>query len=583
MAGGTCKCGGEQRPLEVEVLERYRCPDCGSESAKREAIDLEDVKLGGLSPLVYLAKRRAARYETMEVGDKSDADLEAIEDLQAGAVRTPSGDVFAGSQTRLDPRAGASAIDASSLAAPFYDGEGDVFAVSDGTELGGFTVRGTLGQGGMGVVYRAHDAKLQREVALKVLSPSLCRNRRFIDRFKREAQAAAGLSHPNITHIYSIDEHRGIHFYAMELVRGKNLVEILAERGSLPAAEALPIVRRAAEGLRSATAHKIIHRDVKPSNILLTDAGEVKVTDFGLAKAYMGSLELTSTGVILGTPVYMSPEQGRGDPVDHRSDMYSLGATLYHLIYGKPPFEADSPISLILKHISEAPSFPEDKAARVPRGVIAIIRRLLEKDPDRRYQTYDDLIRDLDAVLAGREVSGPATARGGVYVLTHGRVTTQSSGASRSALRMSKLSVAKANLRLQRMEKAMALLKEMLKEGEDGDLRVEAALMLLEIYDRDGDLDRAREVAQVILREGRDKEVQAYVSWKLAAYHEREAIDRDRQALAYYERVLGEAPEGLPKDVVARKVRDIRGRIAAAERSLGEIRVVLADAGEPER
>ncbi len=613
MARDVCKCGESLTPAEVEIVERWQCASCGSGRSKSETVDLEAVKLDGVSPLLYVAKRRAARLgDTVEVSPDA-AEIERLTEeakrrADSGRATVPgstgAGDgssrITAATPTGSIPMmvggtAGVASHDATGSIPPpgvsgagfasgtFLDETGEAFTIGEGTHLGDFLVRGTLGQGGMGVVYLAYEEKLDRDVALKVLSPSLCRNRRFIDRFKREAQAAAGLAHPNITHIYRIDEHAGIHFYAMELVRGKNLVEILGERGAMPAAEALPIIRHSAEGLRAATQHKITHRDVKPSNIMLTESGAVKVTDFGLAKAYMGSLELTSTGVILGTPVYMSPEQGRGDPVDHRSDMYSLGATFYHLIYGKPPFQADSPISLILKHISDAPSFPEDKAARVPRGVVAIIRRLLEKDPDRRYATYDDLLRDLDAVLAGREIAGPATGRGGVYVLPRGRPSGDSTGATRSALRMSKLSVAKANLRLQRMEKALALLREMLSEAEDPDLRTEAALMLLDIYDRDGDIERAREAAQVALDTGRNKAVKAFVCWKLAAYHEREAIDRERRALALYERVLAESPDGLPKEVVARKVKDIRSRIALAERSLGEIRVVLRDSGDPDR
>ena len=571
MTVDACPCGQPLEVVEVEAVERFRCSACGATSEHVEKADLTGTSLRGMPPLAHLLSRRTASGDTLDLSPSA-----ADSGESAGAEDSSEA---ASSNSSLDPHV--------TQPGPQLEvddvGADSRFEAGEGRRLGIFELTGTLGRGGMGVVYRAHDSSLDRDVALKVLSPALCRNRRFIDRFQREARAAAGLSHPNITHVYSIGEHRGVHYYAMELVNGKNLVEILAEHGCLAVSEAVRIMRCCAEGLASAARHHVIHRDVKPSNILRTDDGRVKVTDFGLAKAFMGSLELTTTGVILGTPLYMSPEQGRGEPVDHRSDMYSIGATLFHLIYGQPPFQAETAIALILKHISEPLSFPEDRTAPVPRGVVSILRRLLEKQAERRYATYQELIRDLDAVLAGREVENGSAAHGGVFSIPHRLPSSDGSPGSHSTLRMSKLSVAKANLRLNRTEKALALLREMLDDDEDPQLRVEAALLLLDIHERQGDIERAREAATVALQSGQDPGVSAFVRWKLAGYHEREAIERERQALAFYERILEDGPEGLPNEVLTGKVRAMRARVSEAERGLGEVRVVLTASEEREK
>ena len=197
----------------------------------------------------------------------------------------------------------------------------DPGAESDRPErFGPYRVEDRIGAGGMGVVYRALDEALQRQVALKTLLPALAADPEFVARFKREAQSAAALNHPNITQIYTIGQEGSVPFFAMELIRGRSLEAILREKGAIPAAEAAGYVLQAAKGLRHAAQKKLIHRDIKPSNLMLTEDGVVKITDFGLAKAARSETQLTATGEILGSPGYISPEQASGAALDARSD-----------------------------------------------------------------------------------------------------------------------------------------------------------------------------------------------------------------------------------------------------------------------
>lgn len=254
-----------------------------------------------------------------------------------------------------------------------------------------FEVLSEIGKGGMGAVYLAHDISLDREVALKVLSPSLTRNEQMVERFVREARAQARINHPNITQIYFIGEEHNCHFFAMELVHGETLAEVLEEEGALHWEQALGYIQQSARGLAAAHERSVVHHDVKPSNLILTNEGVIKIADFGLAKQIERDSRITGTGVITGTPAYMSPEQGRGTQTDHRSDVYSLGASLFHLIAGRPPFEGDSPVGTIVQQITQAPPKLADIAPNVPKSVSELVERCLQKDPARRFQTYTEL------------------------------------------------------------------------------------------------------------------------------------------------------------------------------------------------
>jgi serine/threonine-protein kinase len=274
--------------------------------------------------------------------------------------------------------------------------------------FGPYRVIELLGTGGMGRVYRAIDEALQREVALKTLLPALAADADFVTRFTREARAAASLNHPNITQIYATGQEGPIPFFAMELIRGRSLENVTRERGPLDPMVAAGYIMQAAAGLRHAARKGLIHRDVKPSNLMLTEDGSVKVTDFGLAKAARADSHLTATGEVLGSPGYISPEQAQGQPVDHRSDIYSLGATFYHLVTGRLPFQAPTAVAMILKHMNEPLRSPRAINAAIPFPVAAIVQKMMAKRPAERFQDYDALLRDLERALSDTQ---PAAAR----------------------------------------------------------------------------------------------------------------------------------------------------------------------------
>ena len=209
-----------------------------------------------------------------------------------------------------------------------------------GTKLGNYEIESLLGRGGMGVVYKARQISLNRPVALKILPPSLSSDSSFVKRFHREAEAVAQLDHPNIVQIIDISKAKGLHFFSMQYVEGRTLDEVLKEKGCLDADEAVRIITQAAQGIEHAHKNGIIHRDIKPSNIILDDSGSVKVMDFGLARSTEERSKLTQSGTLMGTLDYMSPEQCRGDELDGRTDIYSLGVVLYEALSGRTPFEA---------------------------------------------------------------------------------------------------------------------------------------------------------------------------------------------------------------------------------------------------
>jgi beta-lactam-binding protein with PASTA domain len=264
-----------------------------------------------------------------------------------------------------------------------------------------------LGSGGMADVFLAHDSILDRNVALKVMSTRYASDDEFVERFKREAQSAAALSHPNIVSIFDRGASEdGTYYIAMEYLPGGTLKDRIMRKGALPARTAAAVALQIAEALQAAHERGVIHRDIKPHNILITESGDVKVTDFGIARAASSST-MTRTGSILGTAHYISPEQAMGEHVGPSSDLYSLGVVLYEMLTGELPYDADTPLGIAMKHVNGHLRQPKEVNPSVPAGINAITCRLLAKDPEDRYASDAELIEDLERVATGL---GPASA-----------------------------------------------------------------------------------------------------------------------------------------------------------------------------
>ena len=262
---------------------------------------------------------------------------------------------------------------------------------------GRYRILRKLGSGGMANVYLAEDEELGRRVAIKILNDRYANDELFIERFRREAKSAAGLSHPNIVSIYDRGEAEGTYYIAMEVIEGRSLKELILTRGPLPIAQAVAYTLEMLEALRFAHRHGIIHRDIKPHNILIGE--RLKVTDFGIARA--GASQMTEAGSIMGTAQYLSPEQARGAPVTASSDLYSVGIVLYEMLTGKVPFTGDSAIEIAMKHLNELPKPPSKIRPEVSEELDQVVLRALAKAPEDRYQTAEDFAEDLHRVEAG--------------------------------------------------------------------------------------------------------------------------------------------------------------------------------------
>ena len=275
------------------------------------------------------------------------------------------------------------------------------------TIAGRYVLEHEISKGGMATVWRATDDVLARPVAVKVLHPHLSEDEAFLARFRREALAAARLSHPNIVSIFDTGTHprddtgADLHYIVMELCSGGTLADVLAEERALPPDRVASIGRTVCEALGFAHRQGIVHRDVKPPNVLIAHDRLLKVADFGIAKAAFAKSDITTTGAILGTVTYLSPEQSRGEEPDQRSDIYGLGIMLYELLVGRPPFSAETQIATAMMHIKDPPPPLRSIKAGVPRQLEAAIMRSLEKDPADRFQTAEEFAAALDAAGGG--------------------------------------------------------------------------------------------------------------------------------------------------------------------------------------
>lgn len=270
--------------------------------------------------------------------------------------------------------------------------------------LGGrYRVEHELGRGGMAKVYRGEDTVLGRTVAIKILAPQFADDPNFVTRFRREAQAAARISNQNLVSVFDTGSDDGVHYIVMEFVEGKTLAEFLSGGGRIMPDRAIDIAMHVCRALEAAHAQGVIHRDIKPGNIMLDQRGEVKVTDFGIARV-TSSETVAQTAAVLGTASYLSPEQAQGQPVDARSDIYSLGCVLYEMVAGRPPFLGDSPVAVASKQVLEQPTPPSKLNRDVSPDLDAVILRALAKNPANRYQSAEEFRADLERVRRGLPV-----------------------------------------------------------------------------------------------------------------------------------------------------------------------------------
>jgi serine/threonine protein kinase len=266
-----------------------------------------------------------------------------------------------------------------------------------GQQLGDYQLLRRLGRGGMADVYLAKQGSLRRNIALKILKPDLAKDVSYVQRFQREAQAAANLVQANIVQIYEVGEVQGFHYIAQEYVQGRNLKQYLNRYGAVESVMAVNVIRQCALALQKAGELHVIHRDIKPENIMLSTKGEVKITDFGLARINNSAAKqaLTSVGITMGTPLYMSPEQVEGSAIDQRSDIYSLGVTAYHILAGHPPFQGDTALVIAVQHVKDTATPLNELRPDIPLGLCQLIEEMMAKNPSDRVDSATQLIKNL--------------------------------------------------------------------------------------------------------------------------------------------------------------------------------------------
>lgn len=301
-----------------------------------------------------------------------------------------------------------------------------------GQTVGRYKIVENLGRGGMAEVYKAYQESLDRYVAIKVMHPFLADEEGFLGRFRREARAMAALNHPNIVGVYDFDVFDEMYYIVMEFVSGgtlKERIETMGKKGeSLPLSASTRAILEVADALAYAHGHGMVHRDIKPGNIMLTEEGRAVLTDFGIAKILSGPT-FTATGAMVGTPAYMSPEQGLGQPGDERSDLYALGVLYYQMATGRLPYDADTPLAVILKHVNEPIPPPTELNDDIPEAIQDVIFMAMAKDPDDRYQSANDMIQDLQMAAKDSDLDLAAAA----MISGTERLTPPPSGPSETA------------------------------------------------------------------------------------------------------------------------------------------------------
>ena len=294
-----------------------------------------------------------------------------------------------------------------------------------------YEIHRRLARGGMAQVYLARDRSLDRPVAIKELVSEFAADPSFVERFRREAQAAANLAHPNIVGVYDWGTQDGTYFIVMEYVDGPSLSQVIRRDGPLHPRRAAELASEVAAALGFAHSRGVVHRDVKPGNVLLSGSGQSKVTDFGIARALSSPDEdLTQAGSVMGTATYFSPEQAQGQPVDPRSDLYSLGVVLYEMVTGRTPFTGDTPLAIAYKHVQDQPEPPSAIIPGLPAGIDTVIMKLLRKKPDERYVSAEELRADLRRFLEGEETHAEAALVAGALAGAAAGAATAAMGAT---------------------------------------------------------------------------------------------------------------------------------------------------------
>lgn len=407
-----------------------RSPNAGAKSGK--PADFSATVLGGDGdPQQTVVPTRPAR-PAVDPGATVVPSKTVINAADAGATVVPSRGSSGNQATVVSGGGGGNAKTAVGGPSGKPADPNDLLALRGVTQLGNFKISRKLGQGGMGAVYLGEDSDLDRKAAIKILSEQFAAKEDFVKRFYREARSMAKVDHPNAVRVYAVAEDQGIHYVAMEFIDGKSVQDWLDRLGRLSVGDALHITLRACEALRQAHSLNLIHRDIKPDNIMLTARGAVKVADFGLAKAIDEDNSMTQSGTGLGTPYYMAPEQARNAKhVDGRADIYALGITLYHLLTGKQPFVGGSTMELLLNK-EKGKYIPVDKVMTddgqrlgIPEKLGLVIDKMIQVNPDARFKTFDDVIH----MLSGLGLEGPSLS----FIDAPNKVVQTAAGASGSA------------------------------------------------------------------------------------------------------------------------------------------------------
>jgi hypothetical protein len=415
-----------------------------------------------------------------------------------------------------------------------------------GTTIGGYRIERALAGGATAIVYRATDLRLGRTVALKVLQNSAHGEMR--ERFLREVRLVARLLHPNIVLLYGAGEDDGRAWAAMELLPG-SLAQELQRQGRFSAANAAAAIRDACRGLEAAWQQGIVHRDIKPSNLLRDASGTVKVADFGLAKDLAAEIQLTAADVVLGTPLYVSPEQASGRPVGVASDLYSLGATLYHLLVGRPPFQSTSALDVIVRHaIEPPPALPDD----IPAPLARLTMQLLEKDASRRPADYATVVAALEAFDS---IGADDQALGALVPYE----AEPSDGVAASLI-----AAARAANELGRLKRVRSLLEPLVNERGPGWVR--AGFMLADALGAGGETAAAESILESIARDARIDDDRALALWSLGRLAERESAAALQRAVEHYRRVAGVSTSRFPKQLLQARIDRLTAETRRSEK-----------------